>query len=350
MTIRRTVEKCEELRAGKKISWRSLCRGTVPYSSLMHWKKRIRSGQAPVFKRGPRKVEPLDLEQFRREVAALPHGRRRTHGTSALYERWQKHVSRREVLRMAARFRQEKAQDLQRVLWLLPGLTWSIDGTQCERNCKIVPVQDLASHYRLPPLLSSREDGREIAEHLEKLFAQFGPPLLLKKDNGSPYNNQFVDQLLHRHSVLPLNSPPQYPRYNGSAEKGMRDLKDALFDRLLHQEARLDAATASHLEATIQELNHRSSRSLNGQTPCEFFHNRACRWQANVRQRQQILRLLLTNYWETIAKVPNPTQPRCAAHWRHTVESWLRCQGLIEVRLNQKPNVSTHSTKFWSHN
>jgi hypothetical protein len=33
-----------------------------------------------------------------------------------------------------------------------------------------------------------------------------------------------------------------------------------------------------------------------------------------------------------------------------TVESWLRCQGLIAVRQNQKPNVSTTFPKCWSHN
>jgi hypothetical protein len=78
MNIRRTVQKCAELRQEKRTSWGSLCRDTVPYSSLMRWNQRIRSGQAPVFKRGARKVPPIDLAQVRREIAALPHGHRRT--------------------------------------------------------------------------------------------------------------------------------------------------------------------------------------------------------------------------------------------------------------------------------
>jgi len=345
--IPRLLERLEQGR--REFSWQELCEQLLPYSSIMRWKARSAAGLPVIEQAGPKKKEPINIQIIKARIESLEHGRRRTQGTRALYVRWQNCVSRREVLRLAAQFRAQKEQELQRILWLLPGLAWSIDGTQCEPNCKIIPVQDLASHYRLPPLLSTSEDGHQIAEHLEKLFAEFGAPLLLKKDNGSPYNNHFIDELLRRYSVLPLNSPPHYPRYNGSAEKGMRDLKDALLDRL-DQKPQVDLATASHLEATIQELNHRSSRTLNGYTPCEFFHNRACRWKATIRERQQILRLLLTDYWETIAKVPDPTHAQCSAQWRHTVESWLRCQGLIEVRLNQKPNVSTHSTKIWSHN
>lgn len=340
MNIRRTMQKCAELREEKRTSWRSLCRSTVPYSSLMRWHKRIRSGQAPVFKRGPKKVEPIDLEAFRREVASLHHGRRRTRGTTALHARLQQCVSRREVRQAAAEFRREKEQQIERVLWLLPGLAWAIDGTQYARDCKIIPVQDLASRYRLPPLLSTREDGREIASHLESLFQRFGPPLLLKKDNGSPYNNQYVDALLLEWNVVPLNSPPGYPQYNAAIEKGIRDLKENLEERI-EGDGRVDAATASHLEATIHLLNHQSSRTLNGQTPCEFFHNQACRWKATIRERQHILRLLLTDYWETIATMPNQGHSQCSATWRRTVESWLRRQGLIEVRLNHEPKLST---------
>ncbi len=42
-----------------------------------------------------------------------------------------------------------------------------------------------------------------------------------------------------------------------------------------------------------------------------------------------------------LGKTPNGHQPKPAAAWRVTVEAWLRCQGLIAVRQNQKPNVST---------
>jgi ADP-ribosylglycohydrolase len=45
---------------------------------------------------------------------------------------------------------------------------------------------------------------------------------------ASPFNNQYVDAVMARFGVLPLNNPPHFPRYNGAEEKGIRDLKAAL--------------------------------------------------------------------------------------------------------------------------
>jgi hypothetical protein len=42
-----------------------------------------------------------------------------------------------------------------------------------------------------------------------------GPPLVLKSDNGSAFASQEVQLLLDRNSVIPLFSPPYWPRYNG---------------------------------------------------------------------------------------------------------------------------------------
>ena len=42
-----------------------------------------------------------------------------------------------------------------------------------------------------------------------------------------------------------------------------------------------------------------------------------------------------------LGKLTNGAHPRPATLWRVTVEAWLRCQGLIPVRQNQIPKVST---------
>jgi len=51
-----------------------------------------------------------------------------------------------------------------------------------------------------------------------------------------------------------------------------------------------------------------------------------------------------------IAKTMNGHHLNPATPWRVTVETWLRCQGLIATRQNQKPNVSTAFNKWWPHN
>jgi YD repeat-containing protein len=88
---------------------------------------------------------------------------------------------------------------------------------------------------------------------------------VLKRDNGSPFNHHAVDELLARCGVLPLNNPPHFPRYNGGMEKGIRDFKAALEKRLLPP-SRVSPEFISAVELTAHELNHQSSRCLNGRT------------------------------------------------------------------------------------
>jgi len=100
------------------------------------------------------------------------------------------------------------------------------------------------------------------------------------------------------------------------------------------------AATGSHL----------SSGSANGCTACAVFHDGAIRRRWSKTQRQAIFRLLPAPFGAMIGNPTNGAHLQPATAWRATVEAWLRCQNLIAVRQNQKPKVSTHYQKFWSHN
>ena len=50
------------------------------------------------------------------------------------------------------------------------------------------------------------------------LFLRFGPPLVLKADNGSAFDNDQVRGLLAAWGVTLLLSPVRRPQYNGSIE------------------------------------------------------------------------------------------------------------------------------------
>jgi hypothetical protein len=67
-------------------------------------------------------------------------------------------------------------------------------------------------------------------------------------------------------------------------------------------------------------------------------------------RRQTILQLPPARFGAMIAKTMNGHHLNPATPWRVTVETWLRCQGLIATRQNQKPNVSTAFNKWWPHN
>ena len=58
------------------------------------------------------------------------------------------------------------------------------------------------------------------------VFAEHGPPLVLKSDNGSHFTGGNFPDLLAAHRVEHLLSPPYWPRYNGAVEAGIHALKD----------------------------------------------------------------------------------------------------------------------------
>jgi transposase InsO family protein len=347
--IRQILHQLDTMKQMSQLPWRQLC-DLVPYASVMRWRQKQRRGlplwQCP----GPKKSVPLDWQEFYPLLRQLHHGRVRSQGTGKLYQRFAGSLSRRQLGALVRDYRREQLNAMKHIHWLHPGLAWSCDATEYgDAGDQIIPVQDLASRYRFQPLACHQLDGGSIADHLEKLFREHGAPLFLKRDNGSPFNCQQVDAVLARFGVLPLNNPPYYPRYNGAEEKGIRDFKDAL-DKRWQGVPSVPADFMAAVEDTAHELNHRPRRCLQSRTACAVFHDETKRLRWTKKQRQTIFRLLLSQFGAMIGKTMNGRHLKPATVWRVTVESWLRCQGLITIRQNQKPNVSTTFPKIWSHN
>jgi transposase InsO family protein len=347
--IRHLLHQLDHMKEQSHTPWRQLC-DLVPYSSLMRWRQRQRRG-LPVWQSpGPKKTVPLNYQEFFPLLRRLDHGRCRTHGTTELYARFASSLSRRQLGVLVQDFRREQLLAMKHIHWLRAGLAWSCDATEYgPAGTLIIPVQDLASRYRFTPLVSDQLDGRQIAAHLERLFRQHGAPLFLKRDNGSPFNHHAVDQLLARCGVLPLNNPPHFPRYNGGMEKGIRDFKAALDQQLLPP-IRVSPEFIAAVALTAHQLNHHPRRCLKGRCACAVFHDATQRLRWTWRQRHTIFRLLLHRFGVMSGKMPKGRQPSPAMTWRITVETWLRCQGLIAVRQNQKTNRSPSLSKLWSHN
>lgn len=346
--IRQILHQIERGQKEANLSLRRLCKGQIAYASLMRWRKRAREGLTLWQSPGPKKTVPLDWSEFYPLLRQLDHGRLRTRGTGELYQRFADALSRRGLRSLVQDYRQDQLNSMKHIQWLWSGLAWSCDATEYGKDgTLIIPVADLASRYRFAPLVCTRLDGRQIAAHLESLFKKHGAPLFLKRDNGSPFNHQQVDRVLARFGVLPLNNPPRFPRYNGGIEKSIRDFKAAL-DARFQPEGKPPLTLAA--EVTVHDLNHRPRRCLKGRTACAAFHDPAQRLRWTLRQRKAIFGLLLQRFGAMLETSTDKHHPRPATLWRVTVESWLRCQGLINVRQNQKQNVSTTSQKSWSQN
>jgi hypothetical protein len=253
----------------------------LPYASFRRWKHRIDRGQPALFKPGPKRMAALNVEELHVHLCRLEHGRQRSRGVGRVYRQCRGQISRRDLQALTetvrCEFTQQRQAELRRITWHVPGLVWSLDDTQLVRlsshKLHLHQVQDLASRYKFTPWVGERVWGETVAVRLERLFLQHGPPLVLKRDNGSNLNHQAVDEVLTRHLVIPLNSPPHYPPYNGGMEYAVRELKTPLVEKILASGPIPESQVRVWAEVLAHDLNHRSRGCLNGQVACRVFQD-----------------------------------------------------------------------------
>lgn len=83
----------------------------------------------------------------------------------------------------------------------------------------MLSVKDLASRYQLAWLPLTEATAEAVQAEYARLFAEHGPPLVMKTDNGGPFRAERTKQLLAEHQVFPLYSPKRRPQYNGGVER-----------------------------------------------------------------------------------------------------------------------------------
>src|ERR1017187_560068 len=308
----------------------------------MRWHGRMARGEALLSKPGPKPVGALDLAGLQEQLRALEHGSHRSPGTTALSAAHRTTISRCGFQALVEQTRREtlreRRADLRRVHWHLPGAIWSVDPTALvlpgdagRQKLPILPVLDLAARYKLPPLVGERLTGEIVATRLEKLFEQFGAPLVLKRDNGSNLNSEVVNEVLARWLVMPLNSPPHYPPYNGGIERAQRELKDALRPKLIAASFTV-CGFGNVALLTAHELNHRPRRCLRGQTACEKFAGAKANLRSYTRRRRkEIFEQIRELAMNIMLEQPARTQGHADAAWRQAVETWLQQHGIITI-------------------
>ncbi|MGO9619357.1 MAG: hypothetical protein ACLP6W_23450 [Bryobacteraceae bacterium] len=317
----------------------------LPYASFWRWKHRIDRGQPATFKPGPQKVAPLELEELRVHLCRLRHGRQRSRGVDRLYRQYQDQISRRDLQALTDTVRRELAHqhqaELCHIIWQVPGLVWSLDDAELVRladhKLYLHQVQDLASRYKFTPWVGERVLGETVAVHLEQLFLRHGPPLVLKRDNGSNLNQQAVDEVLTRYLVIPLNSPPHYPPYNGGMECAVRELKTPLVEKILAGGPTTESQVQAWAEVLAHELNHRSRNCLHGHVACRVFQDAKPALKAyTLRKRREIFDWIneLTKALIPVSAVHTQRQVETAR--RRAVETWLQRNGVITITQNKK--------------
>ena len=194
------------------------------------------------------------------------------------------HITRSELIEIRSDFRQQYAQENpreQQVLqWTHPGSVWAFDFTQPpvpveEQYNQILAGRDLASGFQLLGLPVANANTDVVISSLDLLFRQFGPPLVFKSDNGSPFIADATLEFLQSWRVTHLPSPPRMPRYNGSIEAGIGAFKTYAHHRAVHH-GRNDYWTADDLEAARMDANF-SARpwGFSGPSPIQKWDSRA---------------------------------------------------------------------------
>lgn len=330
----------------------------TPLRSLRRWRGRQRRGTPLLSFPGPGKVAPLELATLLSDLLTLAHGRHRTAGTGALYRRFRDQLSRRVIGELAELLRREHwrrvAAEQRRVTWLRPGLVWSIDDmemTSKELGLAVTgkfywnQIRDLASRYQFEPLTTTAlATGEIVAARLSAMFDKYGPPLVIKLDNHGNLNNALVDAVLAEYMVIPLNSPPHYPPYNGSMEKGQDEFQRALKTKLSGRKWRTlteeDAMNVLQLgsEVAAHDLNQRPRPCLQGASARHYFEvgkrDRKCYYDRN--QRREVFEEIRAMASLAMAETGLTGQRAAGAAWRLAVETWLRREGLITVSVGGK--------------
>ncbi len=150
---------------------------------------------------------------------------------------------------------------------------WSEDGTGFKergRKKELVVAQDEHARFKVGyELVDGPADEEAVCRNLERAFASYGAPLVLKHDGGSIFHGQRIQALLRRHRVTELTGPRHYPQYNGKKERSMRDIKS--FERAMRRHGP-PSRLAQRIDAAVTDLNEDRPRPvLGGRTAREAF-------------------------------------------------------------------------------
>jgi hypothetical protein len=308
----------------------------LSYDSYLRWKRRMKEGEEPVYRPGPKKLERIDFAGLKQALANLKHSRKRTHGTGELLRQYSLQVSRRQLNAMVMETRMEhahrKAAALQRIHWHYPDLAWAVDGSEFAAepvggNLILCTVQDLCSQYKLPPLAGVHVPcGEEVAGHFARLFTEFAPPLFLKRDNHGVLNHSSVNEVIEEHMVIPLNSPTYYAPYNGAIEHTQGEFKAYL--KGWNWKAGSNESRELLAELTAHDLNHKARRALKGQNSCRAYFC-SPRITFNRRKRREVFLWIKQMTFDMLEKLGDDGLYMTA--YRIAARTWLQKNRYITI-------------------
>lgn len=119
--------------------------------------------------------------------------------------------------------RRRRRRNWRSLHWHVPGAVWAIDGTWLDlpaedRGRRALVVVELHGRTTLALQSVTGESANEVERVLAALLARYGPPLVLKLDNGSGFLAKRFAEFCERHGITLMHSPVRRPRWNGTCE------------------------------------------------------------------------------------------------------------------------------------
>ena len=338
------VKRIDFARERTGLPLESLCRNMgVPVRTFRRWNSRRGANMSLLRPPGPAKTGAFDPAVLGGELASLSHGAHRTAGMGLLYGKYSDALSRRELACMAEEVRKEQAADerrnLRHVEWLVPGICWALDGTTFSSEStgkqEIMTVRDLCSKYLFRPLITQWTPCcQEVARHTEELTYVHDLPLLIKMDNGGNLIGHEHMNVLAGIKIVPLISPPVYPRYNGSLENAQDDVKETISKSLPLYRSVPPNEFKLHAELAMHELNHRPRDVLGGKNPCQVYHDETRRKWFTKPERKAIYDWINQTTEGILKEVRTVTKQTTAKARRKAIEAWLVKNNIIRITLN----------------
>ena len=172
--------------------------------------------------------------------------------------------------------------------WTTVGTVWAADVWQPAQPIEgtygyVLDVRDLGSGCIIESQPLERCTAAAVSATLERLYATYGAPLVLKTDNGVEFTGAGAPEAHRRWGVLQLLSPPYLPSYNGACEAGHGSIRYRA-ELLARRDGRAGRWTLNHLEGARCWANDIASED-GGMTPIDRFTSRA---PISQEQRDQL--------------------------------------------------------------
>jgi hypothetical protein len=345
--VTNATQLMDQARQEHQLSFLALCRHTqVPYSTSRRWRRRLRRQEPVLQPPGPKKKGDLDHQILYARLREQPVGPHRCPGAGALFAEYRWGISRRDFRELVhtARLdrRHEDLATMIRITWHYPGTVWAMDDLQVGHTAAggrlwSTTVTDLASNYRIPePLLGTPVNGEKLAGHLDRLFARYGAPVVLKQDNAGNLNHPLVAAVCAAYGVLRLTNPVHYPRFNGGIERSQGELRAALAALGYPDRALPPELAAAALAVALYHLNHKPRRQLQNKTACQVFTDPANRITINRRTRKELHDTIDQLTGLLLATIAQPTVWQRALAYRQAVEAVLQDRGFFSSAIARK--------------